>query len=65
MAGTDEAMAGLLRIRFEDEDHLEAITWPEFFEKFDAEELAFVYQEATAAGEISRFCKLVEGHTPD
>jgi hypothetical protein len=55
--------AGLLRIDFpddhEDDEELEEITWDEFFEKFDEKRLAFVYQEKTAAGEQSRFNKLV------
>lgn len=59
MPGTDEDMAGLLRIRFDDDASLQPISWEDFFEKFEAEGLAFVYQEATASGELSRFCKLV------
>jgi hypothetical protein len=55
--------AGLLRIDFpeahDDEHELEEITWDEFFEKFDEKRLAFVYQDKTAAGETSRFNKLV------
>jgi hypothetical protein len=31
-----------------------------FFEKFDRENLAFLYQEKTAEGEVSRFHKFVE-----
>ena len=55
--------AGVLRIDFpennDDEEQLEEITWDEFFEKFDEKRLAFVYQDRTAAGEPSRFNKLV------
>jgi hypothetical protein len=63
VAGTkgDES-AGLLRIDFpgfEGEDTLETITWDEFFEKFDEENLEFLYQEDTDDGERSRFCKFV------
>jgi hypothetical protein len=54
---------GLLRIDFpedhEEEEELEEISWEEFFEKFDEKRLAFVYQEKTAAGERSRFNRLV------
>ena len=61
--GTGEADdAGLLRIDFpedSDDEELEEITWDEFFEKFDEQRLAFVYQDTTAAGEPSRFNKLV------
>jgi hypothetical protein len=59
VAGTEKNMAGILRIRFDEGAELERIEWDEFFEKFDSENLALVYQEATADGEISRFCKIV------
>jgi hypothetical protein len=58
--GNEEA--GLLRIDFPDhgEDaELEAISWDAFFEKFDEENLAFLYQEETDDGETSRFCRFV------
>jgi hypothetical protein len=54
--------AGVLRIDFPGgagEDQLEHISWDEWFEKFDAEELAFLYQEQKASGEDSTFFKLV------
>jgi hypothetical protein len=54
--------AGVLRIDFPGvgaEDRLKEISWEEFFEKFDDEQLAFLYQEETASGEESRFSKLV------
>jgi hypothetical protein len=38
---------------------LEPIAWDEFFDKFDKEELAFLYQEKTADGSLSRFHKFV------
>lgn len=41
------------------EDTLEEITWDEFFETFEASNLAFLYQEETKDGELSRFSKLV------
>ena len=51
---------GILRIDFGDsEEGLEPISWDEFFEWFDRNELAFVYQEETKEGEQSRFNKLV------
>ncbi|SIR11183.1 hypothetical protein SAMN05421858_1467 [Haladaptatus litoreus] len=54
---------GLLRIDFEEsdvsDDPLERISWEEFFEAFENENLAFIYQEQTEAGATSRFCKLV------
>jgi hypothetical protein len=55
---------GILRIMFpgrpesEDED-LEEISWDEWFRAFDENGLKFIYQERTAAGELSRFNKLV------
>lgn len=57
---------GLLRIDFPDysgERTLEAISWEEFFDKFDREHLAFLYQEETDDGQTSRFCKFVEAET--
>ena len=52
--------AGVLRIAFDpDQESLELISWEEFFEKFDQEELAFLYQERTSEGQPSRFFRLV------
>ncbi|MGN6544276.1 MAG: lipocalin/fatty-acid binding family protein [Aureliella sp.] len=54
--------AGLLRIDFPGgagNPPLEPITWDEFFEKFDEENLAMVYQEKKADGEESTFCKFI------
>ncbi|HZO14296.1 MAG TPA: hypothetical protein VFB62_13585 [Polyangiaceae bacterium] len=53
---------GILRIDFPGdgrEDTLEEITWEQFFDKFDREKLAFLYQEVTASGETSFFNKLI------
>jgi hypothetical protein len=52
--------AGVLRIRFRDDEDLDEISWDEFFEKFDEERLAFLYQERTKDGDESRFFKFVE-----
>lgn len=57
---------GLLRIDFpgySGEGTLEEITWEEFFDKFDRSGLAFIYQEKTADGAKSNFCKLVSADT--
>ncbi|MBV9349705.1 MAG: hypothetical protein JO026_03060, partial [Patescibacteria group bacterium] len=35
------------------------ISWDEFFRIFDDRGLLFLYQEETANGEQSRFCKFV------
>jgi hypothetical protein len=55
---------GILRIAFPDrpeseDESLEEISWEEWFDAFDANGLALVYQEETADGEESRFNKLV------
>jgi len=56
--GDDDA--GILRIDFGDQDEgLEEISWDEFFETFDENDLAFLYQEQTADGSESRFNKFV------
>lgn len=54
---------GLLRIDypgFSGEDSLEEITWAEFFETFEENNLAFLYQDETKAGKESRFSKLID-----
>lgn len=61
--GTEKGGSALLRIDyagFSGEDRLEEITWDEFFEIFDENKLAFLYQDTTADGELSRFSKFVE-----
>ena len=53
---------GILRIDFPGgtgEEQLEHISWDEWFEKFDENNLAFLYQEQKANGEDSTFFKLV------
>jgi hypothetical protein len=54
--------AGVLRIDFPgqgEDDALEPISWDDFFEKFDEEKLAFLYQDETRDGKTSRFFKFV------
>jgi hypothetical protein len=62
--GTEKGKtAGVLRIDypgFSGDDRLEEITWEEFFDGFEENELAFIYQDKTSDGEISRFSKLVD-----
>ena len=41
------------------EDELEHVSWDEWFQKFDNENLAFLYQEEKAGGGDSTFFKLV------
>lgn len=52
---------GLLRINFPGyaEDNLKEISWEEFFEIFDDNNLQFLYQEQTKDGGESRFFKFV------
>ena len=53
---------GILRIDFpgfSGEGKLEQIGWDQFFEAFDSNELAFIYQDRTRGGQESRFNKLV------
>jgi hypothetical protein len=60
--GTGDGDAGVLRIDFPGgagEDQLEPISWDEWFQKFDRENLAFLYQDQKADGEDSTFFKLV------
>jgi hypothetical protein len=57
---------GIIRIDypgFSGQKTLEAISWDEFFQKFDEHELAFLYQEQTADGQPSRFSKIVGRET--
>ena len=57
---------GILRIDFAgDDENLEHISWEEWFEAFDENNLALVYQEQTADGEASRFNKLVSRDSAD
>lgn len=61
--GTDKGdAAGVLRIDFPGgagEESLEHISWNDWFEKFEANKLAFLYQERKSSGEGSTFFKLV------
>lgn len=53
---------GLLRIDFpgySGEEKLEEISGEEFFDKFEENKLAFLHQDRTHDGRISRFNKLV------
>lgn len=53
---------GMIRIDFpgfSGGDSLQEISWDEFFQKFDGNDLALIYQERTAEGEQSNFNKLV------
>jgi hypothetical protein len=59
--GVDDGDPGILRIDFgEPDDDLDEISWDEWFDKFEAADLAFVHQDETAGGDESRFFKLIE-----
>lgn len=53
---------GILRIDylgFSGKGALEKITWDEFFEAFEEQKLAFLYQDEVSTGEESRFSKFI------
>ncbi|MFN3509620.1 MAG: hypothetical protein ACK4ZU_19295 [Allorhizobium sp.] len=51
---------GILRIDFgEPEEALEPIEWEEFFQIFEKSDLAFLHQDKTVDGKLSRFSKFV------
>lgn len=61
--GTERGGSALLRVDYpgySGEDTLEEIDWDEFFEIFDENKLAFLFQERTEDGKQSRFSKFVE-----
>ncbi|CAN7768338.1 MULTISPECIES: hypothetical protein [Ensifer] len=56
-----EGKGGVLRIDFgEKEEAFEEVEWEEFFRIFDEAKLAFLYQDKTSDGNLSRFNKFVE-----
>ena len=55
--------AGVLRLDFPGYSgmgELQPISWDEWFEKFDANQLGFLYQDTVRSGQESRFFKLVK-----
>ena len=55
---------GILRLDFGPKDEgLDKVSWDDFFDKFDKEKLAFLYQEETEDGSVSRFHKFVSRAT--
>lgn len=67
--GTEKkGSTGLLRIDypgFSGDDRLEEISWEEFFDAFEKNKLAFLYQEETKDGKPSRFSKLIDRDSTD
>ena len=55
----DGGGAGVLRIEFRDNEDLGEVDWGPFLKTFDDRNLAFVYQERTSDGSVSRFNKFV------
>jgi len=57
---------GMIRLDFpgfSGEDSLQEISWDEWFEKFDENDLALLVQDKTAKGQKSNFNKLVSRTT--
>lgn len=53
---------GILRIDFpgySGEDSLEHVEWDDWFQAFEQSGLAFLHQDKTEGGEVSRFNKLI------
>lgn len=64
----DKGDIGMIRLDFpgfSGADSLEEITWDEFFQKFDEQGLALLFQESTARGQKSNFNKLVARETAE
>ena len=62
----DKKDIGMIRLDFPGytgEGSLQEICWDDWFEKFDANDLALIYQEETAGGKKSNFNKLVSRQT--
>ena len=59
-ATEEDGHAGILRIDFDPPDQgLDHISWDEFFDKFDEAGIAFLHQDKTKDGKLSRFHKFV------
>jgi competence ComEA-like helix-hairpin-helix protein len=66
--GNDSEDPGILRIDFpgySGQGSLEALDWDSWFDAFEQNQLAFLYQEKTADGQQSRFSKLVRRRPED
>lgn len=56
----DSGEGGILRVDFgEPEEALVPIEWGEFFRIFEKSDLAFLHQDKTEDGKLSRFSKFV------
>jgi hypothetical protein len=66
--GTDGKAGGIIRIDYEGysgEDTLERITWDEWFDAFEKNKLAFLYQDNVKGGGKSRFSKLIDRNSEE
>ena len=56
-----DGKGGLIRLQFSDDsDSLDPVEWDAFFEAFDNNELAMIYQEETSEGKQSTFNKFID-----
>ena len=56
----DRSGEGILRVDFaEPDEKLEKVSWEDFFRTFEDRKLAFLHQDKTADGKISRFFKFI------
>jgi hypothetical protein len=57
----DSGQGGILRVDFREPDEsLSELSWDEFFQIFDDNDLAFLHQDKTSDGKTSRFNKFVD-----
>lgn len=64
--GTGDGRSPMIRLDFpgySGEESLEPISWDQWFDKFDANDLVLLVQDRTAGGERSNFNKLVKRDT--
>ena len=68
MKGDDDRDPGTVRLDFarpRGRGPLPEMSWEEWFAKFERSRLALLYQEQTASGELSNFCKMVRREKAD
>ncbi|GGY46810.1 hypothetical protein [Parvularcula lutaonensis] len=56
----DEQKGVILKIKFQDEDNLETVSWDTFFDHFEEKNLAALLQDETSDGSKSRFVKFID-----
>lgn len=67
LGGKTDRKPGQVRLEFPDSSDrsIRKISWSEWFQRFDRDKLAFLYQQQTANGERSTFCELVPSAKAD